>query len=197
MKPNESPSPNVINRTIAQSQVDPAVPETKSKTPTRRKLLYTQKSFLTCRSSSTDSFFLCQILQNIYKDTKQIPIQRCSLISEISDQTDIDENTHFKIDSDDTIDTNTILMEIKDLVHHTDKSISLKNEDIIQTNYRLKKWISSIKSRKRRRTISVDEIIKEPAVISKAKLFKVESNRFLKQNPHITTYQTDPFFHTK
>lgn len=117
--------------------------DAKPKSSTRGKLLYTQNSFLTCRSS-TDSFLLCQTLQNIYKDTKQIRIQKCLLVSEN------DQNTHFKLDSEDTIDTTTILMQIKDLVHHTDKSISLKKEDIIETNERLKKVISPVKVRKRR-----------------------------------------------
>lgn len=51
--------------------------------------------------------------------------------------------------------------------------------------------------RKRRRTKSVDEVIKEPAAISKAKLFKVQSNRFLRENLAVTTYQIDPFFQDK
>lgn len=48
--------------------------------------------------------------------------------------------------------------------------------------------------RKRRRTKSVDEIDKEPIAKSGTKLFKVESNRFLKENLAVTTYRVDPFF---
>ncbi len=98
-----------------------------------RILLYTKKSFLTCRSPA-NSFFLCQILQNIYNDTEQIPIRWCSLVDENSDETKIDENTHFKFDYEDILDINTILMEIKHVVHHADNSISLKKQDIIETN---------------------------------------------------------------
>jgi len=52
---------------------------------------------------------------------------------------------------------------------------------------------------KRRRTKSIDEIDETTlsSVTSKPKLFKVESNRLLKENPSITEYRIDPFFDTK
>ncbi len=200
-----------------------------------RILLYTKKSFLTCRSPA-DSFFLCQILQNVYNDTEQIPIRWCSLVDENGDETKIDENTHFKFDYEDILDINIILMEIKHFVHHADNRISLKKQDIIETNRLLdesmnvttdhsliipkskkrkevicgeaarklsfKLYVHYVRLfflavRKRRRTKNIDEIQKKPVVMSKAKLFKVQSNRFLKENLTETTYQVDPFFEDK
>jgi hypothetical protein len=101
-------------------------------------VLYSKKTFITCRSP-TDSFFLCQILQDVYNGTKQIPIRWCS----VANETQIDENTRFKLDYKDTLDPNTILTKIPNVVHHPDKTISLKKQDIIKTNRLLKKAITN------------------------------------------------------
>ena len=107
----------------------------------RETLLYSNKTFITCRSPS-DSFFLCQILQNVYNSTKRIPIRWCSLANgNDDDETKIDENTRFKLDYKDTLHPNTILIEIQNVIHHPDKTISLKKQDIIETNRLLKKSI--------------------------------------------------------
>ncbi|CAF2691907.1 unnamed protein product [Rotaria sp. Silwood2] len=227
-----------------------------------RTLLYSNKTFITCRNP-TNSFYLCQVLQNVYNNTKEIRIRWCSLADENDDETKIDENTHFKLDYEDKLDLHTILTDIPNVVHHPDKTISLTKQDIIETNSLLEKSIKaeltssdeSIDSniddnltnqssnpkirkqkitsdnakkqsirkrrriisseaapvRKRRRTKDIDEVIegekkvvkrkrtpkettKKPAIISKAQLFKVQSNRFLKENHTITEYQTEPFF---
>ncbi|CAF4549776.1 unnamed protein product, partial [Rotaria magnacalcarata] len=63
--------------------------------------------------------------------------------------------------------------------------------------------------RKRRRTKDVNEIDEGTSAssakttatkrtgVSKAKLFKVQSNRFLKENQNVTEYEVDPFFESK
>ncbi|CAF1574984.1 unnamed protein product [Rotaria sp. Silwood1] len=180
-------------------------------------LIYSNKTFLTCRSP-TNSFFLCQTLQNVYSDTKQIHIRWYSFVDENQNENKVDENTHFKESYHDKIEIETILTGIESVIHHSDKTITLQKQDIIETNRLLQKSIKgesnvvkSTKSKKRkvtinsdaassirkrrRRTVDVDDIEQNKIPKkSKAKLFKVQSNRFLKENQAVTDYQVDPFF---
>jgi hypothetical protein len=105
-----------------------------------RTLLYTNRTFITCRSPS-DSFFLCQVLQDVYNDTKKIRIRWCSRTDGNDDETEINEHTHFKIDYEDTLDPHTILTGIPDVIHHSDKTVSLKKQHIIETKRLLEKSI--------------------------------------------------------
>ncbi|CAF1971897.1 unnamed protein product [Rotaria magnacalcarata] len=198
--------------------------------------LYSNKTFITCRSPA-DSFFLCQVLQDVHHHTKKIRIRWCSLADGDENETEIDENTRFKLDYEDKLDPHTILTEITHVIRHADKTVSLTKQDIIETNLLLKKSINgesmdltrdnnrkqptrkrrkitsdeAAPVRKRRRTKDIDEAIegekkvvkqkpaskkttRKPVTISKAQLFKVQSNRFLKENLTVTVYQTDPFF---
>ncbi|CAF3379069.1 unnamed protein product [Rotaria sp. Silwood1] len=236
-----------------------------------RTLLYTNKTFITCRSPA-DAFFLCQVLQDVYNDTKRIRIRWCSLADENGDETKVDENTRFKLDYEDTLDLNTILTGIANVIHHSDKTISLKKQDIIETKRVLersikgetissdepmdltkehnKKTLEQIQAnssdndsltirestpkakkrkispdnsrkqpvkkrtrkisgeaapiKKRRRTKDINEITEgekpakktatKPITTAKAQLFKVHSNRLLKENLGIINYRKDPFF---
>ncbi|CAF5014874.1 unnamed protein product, partial [Rotaria magnacalcarata] len=73
-------------------------------TPTTMKTpIYWKKTFLTCRSP-TNSFYLCRTLEDVYDDTTQIRIQWYSFVDDNRDENDIDENTHFKISFEDTLD---------------------------------------------------------------------------------------------
>ena len=104
-------------------------------------LLYSNKTFVTCRSPS-NSFFLCQVLQNVYHSTKNIRIRWCSLTNgDDDDEAIIDENTRFKLDYKDTLQLETIIMEIPNVIHHSDKTISLQKQDILKTNRLLTKSI--------------------------------------------------------
>lgn len=104
-------------------------------------LLYSNKTFVTCRSPS-NSFFLCQILQNVYHSTKNIRIRWCSLTdADDDDEVTIDENSRFKLDYKDTLQPETIVMEIRNVIHHSDKTLSLQKQDILKTNRLLKKSI--------------------------------------------------------
>jgi hypothetical protein len=106
-----------------------------------RTLLYSNRTFITCRSPS-DSFFLCQVLQDVYNDTKKFRIRWCSRADgNDDDEAEIDENTHFKIDYEDTLDPNTILTGIPSVIRHSDKTISLEKQDIIETKRLLEKSI--------------------------------------------------------
>lgn len=80
-------------------------------------------------------------MQDVYHDTKQIRIRWCALVDENGDETKIDENTRFKFDYDDTLDPNTILTSIPKVIRYSDKSISLKKEDIFETKRLLEKSI--------------------------------------------------------
>lgn len=103
-------------------------------------ILFSNKTFVTCRSPD-DAFFLCQVLQDVYADTKQIRIRWCSLVDENGDETKVDENTLFKLDYEDVLDPLTILTAIPQLVRHSDKTLSLKKQDIIETRRLLEKSI--------------------------------------------------------
>jgi len=105
-----------------------------------RTLLYSNRTFITCRSP-TDSFFLCQVLQDVYNDTKTFRIRWCSRADGKDDEAPIDENTHFKIDYEDTLDPHTILTGIPNIIRHSDKTISLKKQDIIETKRLLEKSV--------------------------------------------------------
>lgn len=110
--------------------------------------LYRKKAFVTCRSPS-DSFFVCQLLQNIYEDTAQIRIRWCSFTDPNTDEQKIDENTRFKLDYDDVLDIETILMQLKYVIHYDDKTLTLRKKDIIETYNLLEKSIhSTLKKRK-------------------------------------------------
>ena len=95
---------------------------------------------VTCRSPS-DSFYLCQILQNVYIQTKRIRIRWYSVVGEDGDDTTISINTHFKLAYTDTLDPHTILTSISDVIDHNDGTISLKKRDIVETKRLLEKSI--------------------------------------------------------
>lgn len=103
-------------------------------------LLYSNRTFITCRSPS-DSFFLCQVLQDVYNDTKKFRIRWCSRTNGDDDDTDINENTRFIVDYEDTLDPQTILTGIPNVIRHPDKTVSLKKQDIIETKRLLEKSI--------------------------------------------------------
>jgi hypothetical protein len=105
-----------------------------------RTLLYSNRTFITCRSP-TDSFFLCQVLQDVYNDTKKFRIRWCSRTDGKGDEAEIDENTHFQIDYEDTLNPQTILTGIPNVIRHADKTISLKKQDIFETKRLLEKSI--------------------------------------------------------
>jgi hypothetical protein len=105
-----------------------------------RTLLYTNRTFITCRSPG-DSFFLCQVLQDVYNDTQKIRIRWCSRTDGNDDETEITENTHFQVDYDDTLDPHTILTGIPSVIRHSDQTISLKKQYIIETKRLLEKSI--------------------------------------------------------
>ncbi|CAF3062725.1 unnamed protein product [Rotaria sp. Silwood2] len=179
-------------------------------------LIYSNKTFLTCRSP-TNSFFLCQTLQNVYRDTQQIRIRWYSFVDENQDENKVDENTYFKESYPDTIEIETILTAIETVNRYSDKTITLHKQDIVKTKSLLQKSIKAESSvlkntkskkrkvtinsdvaspvRKRRRTVDVNGIEQKTVPKkSKANLFKVQSNRFLKENQAVTDYQVDPFF---
>lgn len=161
-------------------------------------LVYSNKTFLTCRSPN-NSFFLCQTLQDVYNDTKQIEIRWFSFLDQHQDERKIDENTHFRKSYDDKIEIETVLTGIESVNRHLDKTVTLKKQDILKTWRLLKKSIKGASTvRKRRRTVDVNEVEQEqPRKKPKAKLFKVQSNRFLKENQVVTDYEVDPFFESK
>ncbi|CAF3793465.1 unnamed protein product [Rotaria socialis] len=200
-------------------------------TPTTMKTpIYWKKTFLTCRSPA-NSFYLCRTLEDVYDDTTQIRIQWYSFVDDNRDENDIDENTHFKISFEDTLDIQAILTSIPSVVTYANKIITLKKKDIVRTQRLLRKSIQTESNqttdgakvsqrrkrktageqdaapvRKRRRTKDVNEIDEGTSAssgkttatkqtgVSKAKLFKVQSNRFLKENQNVTEYEVDPFF---
>lgn len=53
----------------------------------------------------------------------------------------IDENTKFRFDYEDTLDPQTILTAIPDIIRHPDKTLSLRKNDIFETNRLLEKSI--------------------------------------------------------
>jgi hypothetical protein len=103
-------------------------------------LLYEEGAFVTCRNSS-DTFYLCQVLQNVYIYTKNIRIRWCSVIGEKGDDTKISIHTKFKLDYTDKLNPNTILMDIPDLVKNPDGTFSLKKQHIVDTKRLLEKSI--------------------------------------------------------
>jgi hypothetical protein len=105
-----------------------------------RTLLYSNRTFITCRSPN-DSFFLCQVLQDVYNDTKTFRIRWYARLDGKEDEAEIDENTHFQMDYEDTLDPHTILTGIPSIVRHPDRTISLKKQHIIETKRLLDKSI--------------------------------------------------------
>jgi len=104
-------------------------------------LLYENGTFITCRNAF-DSFYLCQVLQNVYTDTKTINIRWCSPVDENGDDTKINTKTKFKFVYKDKLDPNTILMNIPDIIYHkNDDTVSLKKQHIVDTKRLLEKSI--------------------------------------------------------
>jgi len=104
-------------------------------------LLYENGTYITCRNAS-DSFYLCQVLQNVYTYTKIISIRWCTPVDEDGDNTKISTKTIFKFDYKDKLDPNTILMNIPDIIHHkNDDTVSLKKQHIVDTKRLLEKSI--------------------------------------------------------
>ena len=103
-------------------------------------MLYSNRTFITCRSPG-DSFFLCQVLQDVYNDTKRFRIRWCARTDGKDDEAPIDENTHFQMDYDDTLDPQTILTGIPDVIRHSDKTLSLSKQHIFETKRLLDKSI--------------------------------------------------------
>ncbi|CAF3417255.1 unnamed protein product [Rotaria sp. Silwood1] len=147
-----------------------------------RTLLYTNKTFITCRSPA-DAFFLCQVLQDVYNDTKRIRIRWCSLADENGDETKVDENTRFKLDYEDTLDLNTILTGIANVIHHSDKTISLKKQDIIETKRVLERSIKG-------ETISSDEPMDLTKEHNKKTLEQIQANS--SDNDSLTIRESTP-----
>ncbi|CAF1146314.1 unnamed protein product [Adineta steineri] len=103
-------------------------------------ILYENKTFVTCRNSS-DGFYLCQILQDVYKHTKKISIRWCSVIGEKGDDTEISIRTRFNLTYMDKLDPCTILYIIPNIIHHEDDTLALKKQDIVETKRLLQKSI--------------------------------------------------------
>lgn len=128
---------------LTEDKIRPVLQKSSSESEKEEKsrpILYENRSFVTCRSPS-DSFFLCQILQNVYNDTKKIRIRWCSAADEKGDEAEIDENTRFRFDFEDTLDPQAILTAIPDVIRHADKTLSLRKKDIFETNRLLEKSI--------------------------------------------------------
>lgn len=183
-----SKTKSLTRKKLQQRSVSTSSSSSSTSSTDVRTLLYTKKSFITCRSP-TDSFFLCQILQNIYNDTEQIRIQWCSLVDENDDETNVNENTHFKLDYKDKLDINTILMEIEHIVHHADKNISLKKQDIIETNRLLKKSILSNQSM----NLTTDNSLIIPSSISKGKKRNIKGDAARKLTFKFLIYRLSSF----
>jgi hypothetical protein len=124
----------------ANEKLQTLLSSTSSSSAEIRTLLYSNRTFITCRSPS-DSFFLCQVLQDVFNDTKKFRIRWCSLAEGNDEDTIIDENTHFKLDYEDTLDPHTILTGIPSVIRHTDKTVSLNKQDIIETRRLLEKSV--------------------------------------------------------
>ena len=103
-------------------------------------LLYKNQTFVTCRSSS-DSFYLCRVLQDVNTHTKRIRIRWCSVVGEDGDDTHISINTRFKLSYVDILDPHTILTAVPDIIEHNDGTLSLKKGDIVETKRLLEKSI--------------------------------------------------------
>lgn len=103
-------------------------------------VLYEKQSFVTCRGA-TDTFYLCQILKNVYENTKKIPIRWCSVIGEDGDDTKISIKTQFKLSYTDTLDPAAILLDVSSITEHAGGVFSLKKQDIVDSNRLLQKSI--------------------------------------------------------
>ena len=88
-----------------------------------------------------NTFYLCQVLQNVYAYTKNIRIRWCSVVGEKGDATTISIHTKFKLDYTDKLNPNTILMDIPDLVKNPDGTFSLKKQHIVDSKRLLEKSI--------------------------------------------------------
>lgn len=104
--------------------------------------IYGKHTFLTCRSP-TDSFYLCQTLDDVYDDATQVRIQWYSFVDENHDENDIDEKTHFKLSYQDVLDIHTILAEIPSVITHPHQRVTLKKKDITRTRHLLKESIKA------------------------------------------------------
>lgn len=103
-------------------------------------MLYSNRTFITCRSPG-DSFFLCQVLQDVFNDTKKFRIRWYARTDGKDDEAPIDEHTHFRMDFDDTLDPHTILTGIPDIIRHPDKTLTLSKQHIFETKRLLDKSI--------------------------------------------------------
>ena len=110
---------------------------TKDKTP-----IYLKHSYLTCRSP-TNSFYLCRTLEDVYDDMTRIRIQWYAFVDETRDENNIDEETLFKLSHNDTIDIHSVLTNIKSVVTHSHKGITMKKSDINRTQRLLKESIKA------------------------------------------------------
>ncbi|CAF0899034.1 unnamed protein product [Didymodactylos carnosus] len=105
-------------------------------------VIYRAKTYVTCRSPD-DSFFVCQVLHNVYRDTKKIKILWLSSVGgDNQDNQSINENTRFKLDFVDWLDPHTVLTGIVKVKRHNDRTISLRKEDIAETKRLLQKSIN-------------------------------------------------------
>ncbi|CAF0960955.1 unnamed protein product [Adineta ricciae] len=103
-------------------------------------VLYEKHSFVTCRGA-TNTFYLCQILKNVYENTKKIPIRWCSVIGEDGDNTKISTKTQFKLSYTDTLDPAAILLGVSSVIEHSGGVFSLKKQDIVDSSRLLQKSI--------------------------------------------------------
>ena len=124
-------------------------------------VLYPKQSFVTCRSPS-DSFYLCQLLQDVHEDTKKIRIRWCSLVDGQDDETPIGIKTRFQLTYEDTLDPQAILLSINEVVHQTPTVFSLKKKDLVETKRLLNRSIRS-------KSISSDEMMDLSTEISPKK----------------------------
>lgn len=86
---------------------------------------------------------MCQLQQNVYDLEKNVRIRWCSILDEDGDDTFIDINTLFQLSYWDTLDPNSILLEIPEVVNHGTKTFSLRKRDIVETKRLLKQSIKS------------------------------------------------------
>lgn len=114
--------------------------DTPAATDDKSDLLYQKGTFVTCRSAS-DTFYLCQVLQDVYAKTKSIRIRWCVVLGEDGDDTQISIKTLFQLDYMDHLDPETILLDIPDPIIHDDDTISLKKQHIVDTKRLLEKSI--------------------------------------------------------
>ena len=105
-------------------------------------LLYSSQTFVTCRSPS-DSFYLCQLLEDVHEHTKKIRIRWCSLVDGEDDDTAIGIKTRFQLSYVDTLDPRAILLNIEEVLYQTPTVFSLRKRDLVETKRLLTRSIRS------------------------------------------------------